>query len=274
MRAILSVYRFLNLVSLDIVAGAVLSALFFANLLGVAILPYALIALGLAVWIIYTVDHLRDAARIGEGASSARHRFHYKYAKPLRVMVVLCAACVGWLLLFMRENILLGGLVLAGFVAAYLLAQRYLKWTKELSVAVMYTCGVLLPSVTVHKEPLSIIDYGTFCAFSVVALVNLLVLSWYDYESDRRDQQRSFATVLGKAFTGKMIYGLSFMNLAGLMFMLPYSVHRLALLTIVVMNAILLMVFGIPGAMQPHDRYRLIGDAVFLLPGLHWLWTS
>ena len=64
MRAGLRFYQYINILSLDIAAGAVISAVFFAQIFNVQIKPYGLLALGLTVWIIYTVDHLRDAKKI------------------------------------------------------------------------------------------------------------------------------------------------------------------------------------------------------------------
>ena len=72
-------YRILNTLSLDVSIGAVISAMFFAEVLQVKILPYGLATLALTVWIIYTIDHLRDARAIGTKASTARHLFHQHY---------------------------------------------------------------------------------------------------------------------------------------------------------------------------------------------------
>ena len=64
-------YRLINILSIDVVAGAVCSALFFARLLQVSLLPYGIISLALTVWIIYTADHLLDAKRV-EGVATTR----------------------------------------------------------------------------------------------------------------------------------------------------------------------------------------------------------
>ena len=53
-------YRFINILSIDVAIGAVVNARFFAHLFGVPILHQGLISLGLAIWIIYTTDHLLD----------------------------------------------------------------------------------------------------------------------------------------------------------------------------------------------------------------------
>lgn len=56
-------YRYLNALSLDVVLGGVISGLFFAKLLEVTLPSQVLVELALAVWVIYTLDHLWDAYR-------------------------------------------------------------------------------------------------------------------------------------------------------------------------------------------------------------------
>ena|SRR5688572_29933788 len=87
MRAGFQFYQYVNILSLDVAAGAVISALFFAQIFNVQIKPYGLLALGLTVWIIYTADHLRDAKKIKHRASTQRHRFHQQYFCSLTVFV-------------------------------------------------------------------------------------------------------------------------------------------------------------------------------------------
>jgi hypothetical protein len=72
----------MNILSLDVVAGAVAGALFFGEILQVQLSFSVLTALGLTVWIIYTLDHLRDAKQILNVASTDRHRFHQEHFKP------------------------------------------------------------------------------------------------------------------------------------------------------------------------------------------------
>ena len=60
--------RFMNILSLDVVAGALLSSAFAAALLEVRpAVPYWMV-LGMSVWIIYTADHLVDAYRLGDAS--------------------------------------------------------------------------------------------------------------------------------------------------------------------------------------------------------------
>src|SRR6478736_436347 len=92
MKSVVAFYRVINALSLDVAGGAVICALFFAQLLKVNLFPQGLAALGLAVWIVYTGDHLLDAKRLREQASTFRHGFHQQHFKLLAVLLAI--ACI------------------------------------------------------------------------------------------------------------------------------------------------------------------------------------
>src|SRR5690606_1037114 len=82
----LKTYRLLNSLSIDVAAGAVICALFLAEILRSRPGTPALIMLGLTVWIIYSADHLLDARRIEREAVTHRHSF---YQRHFQVMVTI-----------------------------------------------------------------------------------------------------------------------------------------------------------------------------------------
>lgn len=274
MRVFVVTYRFLNVLSLDVAGGAVICAAFFARLLHVTVLPQGLTALGVTVWIIYTADHLRDARRIGRNASSARHRFHYRYFRPLLAAMAVGTLFVGWMLTFLRQQVLIGGVVLAFLVLCYLIVHRYLQWAKEIMVAFLYTCGVLLLSVTAPEQSFTLQQYLVFCAFALLALINLQILSWYDYPRDVRDRQVSFAVLFGKKTSRKIVYFLLLINALTLILLLFFYSEPAPVLILFVMNVVLFVVFFWDAVMQKNGRYRLWADAVFLLPATYLLWIA
>lgn len=274
MQALVKAYRFLNVLSLDVVAGAILSALFFARLLHVQVLPYGLIALGLTVWIIYTVDHLRDARTISHDASSFRHWFHQKHFKTLTRFVVVAIAIDSVVILFIRKQVFEWGMMLAAIVVIYLVVQRYLRIVKELFVAILYTAGVLLPSLSVTSIELDQLPYILILQFALVAWVNLLIFSWFDYELDLIDNQISFATLSGKNFTSAFIWLLSFFQLMIALWNLFTNYHRNATVIFCLMHVALLGVFIVFKSRTRSDSFRLLGDAIFFIPGIYLLWGN
>jgi 4-hydroxybenzoate polyprenyltransferase len=265
---LLQPYRLINILSLDVVAGSVCCAIYFSQIFQVRILPYGLVALGLTVWIIYTTDHLRDARKIGRAASSDRHRFHQQFATPLLVLMILALVADVAMLFFIRTQVFIWGAGLTIFVALYLALHRRIFYLKEIFVALMYTIGVLLPSIAVTSSRLSWVQAGLIIQFFLLALLNLLVFSLYDAEIDSKDNLSSFVTYFGKPAAEriiKIIFGLAIiLNVVQVIF----AGDRLHVLILTSMIVVMLLVFSFPRVFARNDYFRLLGDSVFLFPAI------
>jgi hypothetical protein len=259
-------YRYANLLSFDVAAGAVCSALFFARLLKSHIQVITLIVLFLVVWMIYTVDHLLDAQRLPYPASSERHRFHQRHKRPLLVVLILAFVVTLVLVGFLDTRILKHGLYLGTVVMVYLVLHRALAWTKELWIAVLYTAGVLLPLGTT-SPPLPPWPWVIITQFGLVAFLNLLVFSWFDYDNDKREGSFSFVTITGKLLATRGIVAIA----AVVLILSLFTEDGLASAILVVMVLAHLIMFLKPEYFTKNDLYRLIGDAVFFLPLLYLL---
>jgi 4-hydroxybenzoate polyprenyltransferase len=263
----------LNLLSMDVAVGSVCCALWFARLSQVEPRPQALIALGLTVWIIYTADHLLDARRTTGPASTERHRFHQQHfrmlVKVLVVVLVVDLACV----FFIRKAVLQWGLILSGFMVVYFLANRYLKYLKELTIAILFSCGVLLPSLALSHKPVGLSLALIIGQFMLTALLNLILFSWFDRHHDKRDNRDSFVTLAGERESKRflsIVFLLNVMLLIGSVFYVPTMIREVAILLL--MNAVLILMFVRSSYFESNDRFRLVGDAIFLLPLIYvWL---
>ena len=80
---------YFRLLSLDVVLGACVSTLFVAKYLGVVLPNLVVVALGVAVWVIYTTDHLLDGSKAVSTPLTRRHQFHQKNRKPIFFILVL-----------------------------------------------------------------------------------------------------------------------------------------------------------------------------------------
>jgi hypothetical protein len=268
MRAGLRFYQYVNILSLDIAAGAIISALFFAQIFNVQIKPYGLLALGLTVWIIYTVDHLRDAKKIKHSASTKRHRFHQQYFYSLTVFVGLATLLDAVTIFFIRRQVFEWGLILFAIVLIYLIVQQYLRFLKEFFIAWLYTWGVLLLSITITTITLSIADALLIAQFGLIAWTNLVLFSWFDHVFDERDKQNSLVTILGKRPTIFFLYGLFAVNFLITAIQFVLFTPTTPVLILCLMNIILFLIFTFRVPLAKNDIYRLIGDAVFFVPGL------
>jgi hypothetical protein len=264
-------YRLISILSLDVVAGAVVCALFFIKVLDTRA-TFSLVPLGLTVWIIYTADHLLDARRIGRVASSPRHLFHQRHFNKLRIAMA-CALVLDLLSLwFVSRAVLMGGMVLAFLVLLLILMQRSFPWLREIIVSVLYTCGVLLPSIAQAGINYSIAHSLLFIQFSLVALTNLLVLSWLDRECDFKDGLTSFTLLAGQRMSQVMIWTSFALSMILSLAQVRYHILVVPALIVGAMEAVLLLIYA---GKQRSDRLllqRMIGDGVFMLPVLYLIW--
>jgi 4-hydroxybenzoate polyprenyltransferase len=275
METVNSLYRKINLLSLDIVAGVVICALFFSRIFQVHIRPQGLITLGLSVWIIYTADHLLDARKIKGDASTERHRFHQRNFLSLSLLLGMGTVLNAILIFFIREPVFFWGLLWIGIVAVYLIFQKHLRFFKEVIAALLYTGGVLLPSLAVSHDAVNLFSAALIVQFFLIAWFNLILFSWFDEEKDIRDKQHSFVTTVGRDRTRRFLFIIFF--LSGIIFCSQLMYHTrwlIPLCILMTMNSILLLILLCEQWFRTHDRFRLWGDAVFLLPVLFLLLTA
>jgi 4-hydroxybenzoate polyprenyltransferase len=252
--------------------GAVVCASFFARLLNVVILPQGLISLGLTVWIIYTADHLLDAKKLKQDASTERHRFHQQHFKSLLVLLAVTALIDLTQIYFIRSIVFIDGLVLAFLVGIYFLVQQRIGFLKELLGTLLYTGGVLLIPLSVGNQfPSSIILL--ILQFGITAWINLLLFSWIDKPRDEKDKHHSFATTFGLMVTQRILLFLfTVVAVLAIIQLLMFSFYTMATLILTLMTTFLLLIFLKKDYFEKNDRYRLLGDAVFLLPTLYILY--
>ena len=264
MKVVRNLYQYVNILSLDVAAGAVICALFFGRIFQVTVSPYALATLALTVWAIYTVDHLRDARAIRTVAATDRHRFHQKHFSTMLTLLVFTVVIDFFLILLIPRNIAMPGCFLGFIVLIYLVLQRYLKFLKEFFVALLYTAGVLLPSIAITTWEFPLIYWVLVGKFFITALMNLLLFSLFDYEEDRHQQQDSFVTWFGPASTRKGILLLGTLNI--LLGIFLWSFDPAVALIFIFMNVMLLSVLIFQRHLVSDNWYRILGDAVFFLP--------
>jgi 4-hydroxybenzoate polyprenyltransferase len=254
-------YRLANLLSLDVVAGAVCSAIFFAQLFDQPLNQLALVILALSVWVVYTLDHLIDGLSMKGTPSGRRHYFHKLHEKKLKwsLFAAICMAACG--AIFLPIRILAAGGIMLAIVALYVVSHQRLGWMKETLVSVLYTAGVILPSAQDFQPDASALV--TVVAFWFVALLNLLIFSFFDYSNDVADGQTSAATILGRKRL-KWIIWILFVCIAVLL-SVHFSIFSIVLFVMALVQ-MLLLVFE--RSLRNEEQFRLAGDAAFFLPAL------
>jgi hypothetical protein len=264
--AFFKLHQYLNILSIDIAAGAVVSAMFFAKIFNVQVRSYGLLALGLTVWIIYTIDHLRDAKKIKHRASTLRHRFHQQHFNQLIFWLSLALILDAVTIYFIRRQVFEWGLILFTAVVVYLVIQQYLRFLKELFIATLYTAGVLLLSFAAAQLDLSLVHFLLILQFGCIAWTNLLLFSWFDYAFDQQDEQSSFVTIFGHRKTYYFLNCLFVFNFFLTLLEIVHDGPFAPIIILLMMNITLLLIFVFKRSFSKHDVYRLIGDAIFLFP--------
>lgn len=274
LRRLGEVYEFIQVLSLDVVAGAIIGALFLAKHIGV-ILPHStLIALGSSVWIIYTVDHLLDAQATQHKAHTLRHRFHQKFSKQLTLVTISIALLSSTCLWFLPSSTLYYGLALCGIVGCYFVILKVfagnLSAFKELSIAIIYTIGIFIAPISLFNWNSPELVILCFLQYLLLACINLFEFSLFDEESDKNDGHSSVVSRLGKKRTeqGIVIFLLLFFSITAYIFLTDESINENLSFHIVffLMGSVLSIIFLKQSFFKKYQQYRILGDAVFLLP--------
>jgi len=274
-------YALLRILSLDVVLGAIASGSMVVYLRGEEMPWIWWLALPLSVWVIYTADHLLDAYRLKEHASTDRHRFHYRYMKPIGgIWVIGLMSCMSWIPWLAPPELLwfglgMGGLVLIHLALVYWVGNRIsVLFVKEVGVGTIYAAGVWGGPLALHPPDAWLPWILLFLQFWALAMINLLTFSMYEREIDEKDGHTSFVRAIGTKRTRQLILGIGGGVLglgASLLYLQPGISWQLAQGVTWGMLAILIWVVLHERFFAPNERYRIWGDAVFLLPGIIWV---
>ncbi|MBL3657738.1 hypothetical protein [Fulvivirga sediminis] len=270
MKRLVLLYEYFNLLSLDVAFGAVSCALFVAEVLGVN-LPWCIVLiLGLTVWLIYTFDHLVDARGLKHMAGTRRHRFHQKHYK---VLTFLCASILianSVLVFYLPKETVILGVTIGCLVMVYFLLLHFLKlkpvYHKELMIAVLYSAGVMVGPVSLYKGVLDMQVAVIFIQFVMIALSNLVIFSLYEKNSDIRDSFPSIVQHVDERKLTIMLKSFLIFQLVLAAFIALFSSLRNFEYTLICMLLVLSSLCFFKSNLFLNEKYRWVGDAVFLLP--------
>ena len=274
MKPKLSSIRFIPLLSLDVVLGAVVGTLFVADFLSVTIPPLQVVALAICVWLIYTADHLLDAYQLKRPAHTPRHRFHQRYFRIIGGAFVVVSLCGVALLFFLPQPVVWHGTWLVALVGLYFLLSKAVRLNrylpKELMIALLYAAGIFLSPLVAYPAEITWVVAILFLQYVLLALANLLIFSWFEVDIDEKDQAVSFAKTAGRNTTRQLILLLlGMLSVSCCLFLGLFSWgSRMFIAESVVlgMSLLLLLIMLRPSYFAQHERYRLLGDGIFLLP--------
>ncbi|WKV12827.1 hypothetical protein [Marivirga harenae] len=265
-------YQYIRAFSLDVVAGAVISARWIGNYFDAEIPTYAILALGLTVWLIYTIDHLLDARKIKSKDAFLRHIIHDKNAPYIFGLIAIVTMVLIFILQNLKPYLLAYGMALGFAVFCYLIFVHFVRkkvyWGKEWFIALVYATGICLPTATYIQSVPSILIYFWLQLF-ILASINLILFNMIEYKIDKKLGFTSFATVKGADFSRRVILVLllAFVLIWSSSFMFFKTEDLLDYQAIfILMASVLAMVLSKEVVLRQEEWYRVIGDIVFVLP--------
>jgi len=263
------IIHFVQNLSLDITLGSVISSMFLAKVMGVEVTSSMMIGLAIAIWLIYTFDHLRDAFKTQGKATNPRHAFHQKYFKPVAGISVVVFSLGVYNLQFLPWYTIEIGLVLvvlSGLYFIYLmLAKRAIN--KELFAATVYVAGIATAPLS-QVNSFQIEWLLVLMVLWILAYGNLLIIPLYELELDEKDNQESIVTRMGLKKVRSILIWLLFFCTVLIQFY-GYEGGNLtayAILLLMVFTLIVLLVR--PQYFRQFQLYRILSDGIFFLPGI------
>ncbi len=263
--ALTSIFNWISWFSLDVVAGALILLRFVSSDQIHKPDFNVYLALGISVWVIYTLDHLSDGLK-NDKPSKTVHRVHKKFRKPITIALIL-AIFMGLLNLFwLPKEILLWGFGLGFFSLFYLKVSSILGKIgfKEAVIAISFGLGIYL--FRLASGDTNILVLGDLILLTLVAFVNLLIISVYEADHDIRDRTYSIVQNIGVDFTkktAKCICVLIAISVAAILYF--EGIREISVFHLFAAGTYLVLLHQ-ESIFRRKNLYKYLGDGVFLMP--------
>ena len=263
-------YKLFQALSLDVVAGAVIFSLAIGRYYQVHVSWRILICLSIATWIIYTFDHLLDAIKIRERASTYRHQFHQKYKQTL-IIIAFILLIVGIInMCYLPMTIIDIGLICIFFSLMYFfMLQKNSFWAKEFYIAIIYTFGIFIGPICLSQQTIQPIQWLLVPQVFLLVFSNLLIFSWFDFSKDKQDGHPSMVIHWGIKKAKKKITFILTIGVVSCLSVLLLTVNEatsVMQIILLLMYGTLILLFRKDHLFRKNDLYRIIGDGIFFIP--------
>ncbi len=270
-KKLLNIFHYL---SLDVVVGAGLSSWAFWKLPDGNATPdfLTLLVLGNTTWVLYILDRLLDL-RIYPSDHTSRHKFHFTHQYNLQITLIALVVLNGVLLFFLPEAVVWYGVFLAFSVGFYFwVLNRFFRnnkaqWVKEPTTAICYTLAVA-GTALVSKSSINLSTWILVGIFFLIALQNLLIFSYFEFK--QAAENKNLVSIIGDKLSKKLIHGITSVNVfLGILFFMNGSAYVNYFAGIMLLMTLgLSFLVAVSDWASRDDRYRWLGDGVFLLPAL------
>lgn len=264
-------FNILYLLSFDVVLGAIVCNIMFWKLNKIP--PehsfLVVVILGLSVWIVYVLDRLLDIQKTDDRPTE-RHTFHQENAKIFWYFIGFLTLISTFLVFFLPRDVIIFGIILSLFTGIYLIvisqisSENNFQYIKEPITSFVYTSGVFGTTI-LHDLALNSVLIGVL--FLVIVFQNLLLFSLMEFKKTKNSC--NLVAYLGIKKSNIFIIIIVLINAIGGFFIIHYSTSAYEISVVLIeiaMSFILLIINQFDHFFMINDRYRWVGDSIFLLP--------
>jgi hypothetical protein len=268
-----------NILSMDAPMVAVAWALVFAKSAGVALPAAEVATLGLAVWLIYTVDRLLDGRTVSTAVTKdksgafgsplrQRHFFHRVFARAIAIVAAGVAALTVAIVLTR-----IGGEVLKLALPVGMILVLYMAWVhlgrgrilsrlpKEVAVGAIFAAGVALP-VWSRLGARRWEFFLLAALFAAVCALNCVAIEEWERVRDSRVSAAEFGSGSGRFAVGLAVCAALMTPLVRL------RGEFSAIGAAIAVSALLILILDLLRERISADGLRVLVDVALLVPAL------
>jgi len=271
--------RKLQVLSIDVVLGALSGGVLAVKSLNVQMGVAWWIVLAVAVWIVYTTDHLIDSNKLGNTASGERRLFYYENSRIILVTTIVLVVVVLFISFLLLDNkIVWFGLSMGIFVAIYLLliqikgSKKTIWLQKELIVAIVYSTGIWAGPILCSLNIIGFYEIILIASFFLIVWADILFIAQCEIENDKRDGFTSLPVIIGEKNTVKLISLILSVSGLSLLFLI-FSQNTdlriiISAIILLIMSFVLHISLRNKNVLLKRERYRVLAEGIFFLPAL------
>jgi hypothetical protein len=259
-------------ISLDVTIGAIICNLVFLGLPNGQNNHTILISilLGIAVFLVYTSDRILDLKE-DVLSDTKRHTFHLKHQKVLKEIIAIFGFFALLYSFTLPTQIIKLGLGIGFLVVFYLFFVNKLKPNhkamvlKEPIIASIFTVGVVGPSICLDFQK-SWQEWATIVMFLLIVMQNVVLFSMY--ENIAKPDTNNIAKYLGNGVsrTINTVLFLTILLLGSITFSQNHEDYLAKIILVqMIMASVLWLLNDFVKFFVQEERYRWLGDGVFLL---------
>lgn len=263
-------FHLLNILNLDVSAGAVGMALWMNTILGLEVHPANFYLLFSAVWTIYLVDHLYDSRK--PEAVSERRKFFKKYHRPFLWVLILNVLLTFGIFIWQFDVLLVIyaspalGITFVYILANWLFQENHQKfYLKEIFISIGYALGIMVLPLSVKR----VVDTQVIILTTLIilmALWNLLLIARFERVINEKEGQTSMSQWMSASYIKRITFFLFVLFLgAGIYYGFSFTPRLRLIIIFVAISTYMAVPLLFPRIFRKKERYHRYVDMVFLI---------